>query len=681
MRRFVAAALVALSAVCAVVDTVVTSAHLGLLSERAWTSHGWPLITLTTLGCAVMGGLIVARHPRHPVGWLLLVGSTTSVGLPAEVYSLWVLEGDGPGPDLAGHLAAWLSAVVSAPLGLAALVVVFLIAPDGHLRSPRWRWVVVTATTGLALSFTAVALLPPTRFDVRDAYGPVSGSLAAAGILLILGSLIASVVCLLLRLRQLHGEPRRQLLWLAASAAVVASALVLTAVAEASGAHAGAARAILFASYLTMPVAIAVAVLRHRLLDIEVIVNRTLFVTLATALVAVAYVGLVVTVGPLVSADDRVLPSLLATAAVALAFQPLRRRVVWLANRLAYGAAAVPYDAMADLSRRLRDSPDPASLLPALGDAARRAVGARRVTVLLAIPSGPDQTATWPTGVVSRTGGTVDVPIADAGERLGVLSVEMPPGRAVRVHELELLRGLAQAAVVPFRGARLSAELAAQVDALDRATHDLEASRRRLITAADAERSRLQDELAREVVPHLTALPGRLEQLAAEPVVPSVLDPLIAQAVTSLEALREITRGVYPAQLARAGLEPALRSLVARTPGARLSMGRKDGERWARDVEAAAYFFVAEAVGALATPLEVALSGTASELVVVVEAQAAGSVVLVGSRDRVEAVGGTLQERRSAGRVTLQARLTAAQPTAWVQAAASRTGPSSDLVT
>ena len=303
------------------------------------------------------------------------------------------------------------------------------------------------------------------------------------------------------------------------------------------------------------------------------------------------------------------------------------------------------------------------------------------VSVRLGVPGGADSSATWPVGTVDGGGATVDVPVADAGDVLGVLTVEMPPGREVRARELALLRGLASAAVVPFRAARLSAELEAQVEALDRATQDLEASRRRLITAGDSERSRVQRELALRVVSHLTGLPARLERLAAAPVAAGDLDPLVEQVVRSLEALRDLTRGVYPAQLVRSGLEPALRSLVSRSAGARLHADAPDGHRWPLEVEAAAYAFVSDALRALAAPADVALEGAATELVVVVRGSATGPVALDGGRDRVEAAGGTLHELRSPGRVTLEARLPAAHPLARLQAADSRTGPSSDLVT
>ena len=137
--------------------------------------------------------------------------------------------------------------------------------------------------------------------------------------------------------------------------------------------------------------------LRHRLLEIDLIVNRALMVALAAGLAAIGYVVVVVVIGSAVGAGAGGLwPSLIATALVAMAFQPLRRRVVWLADRLAFGAAAAPYEALADFSRHLGDRPDPASLLPAVADAAAHAVNARRAVVSIRVEAGPDRVATWP---------------------------------------------------------------------------------------------------------------------------------------------------------------------------------------------------------------------------------------------------------------------------------------------
>ena len=162
-------------------------------------------------------------------------------------------------------------------------------------------------------------------------------------------------------------------------------------------------------------------------------------------------------------------PSLLATAVVAMAFQPLRRRVVRIADRLAFGAAAAPYEALADFSRRLGESPDPAALLPAVAEAAGRAVNARRVD-RLAPRRGRVRTCQRDLAAVSgrRPGAAagVAVPVVDRGERLGSITVVMPPGHDRCVpRDQRLLADLADQAGLAFRNARLTAELSGQVGA------------------------------------------------------------------------------------------------------------------------------------------------------------------------------------------------------------------------
>ena len=136
MRARIAWSVVGVAGLATFLDTVFTAAHRSLWSESTWAEHGWPLAPLANLGCALMGALIVSRHPRHPLGWLLVVASLLSVTLAAEAYGVWVLDGDGPGPESWGHLALWAGPLLGWP-AFTALVLVFLLAPDGHLPSPR----------------------------------------------------------------------------------------------------------------------------------------------------------------------------------------------------------------------------------------------------------------------------------------------------------------------------------------------------------------------------------------------------------------------------------------------------------------------------------------------------------------------------------------------------------------
>jgi signal transduction histidine kinase len=658
-----------LTTLAGILDTVFTAAHRSLLSEATWADHGWPLAPLAGIGCAFMGALIISRHPRHPLGWLLCAASLLSVTLAADAYSVWVLDGDGPGSPHWAHVAAWASPLLGWP-AFTALIMVFLIAPDGRLPSPRWRWAVWVTVAGLCLHTLGTLTIRPGEVVYGEDFGnrSISAPLLTTGVILVAAGLVAAAVSIALRLRKARDDERRQLLWIASSAALLAFGVVVILVVPLIQGEDGTwlAGLPLRLAQIAVPLCVAVAVLRHRLLQIDLIVNRAMVLAMATGLVAVGYVLVVVVVGLAVGGgSDGFWPSLLATALVALAFQPLRRRVVGLADRLAFGAAAAPYEALADFSRRLGDRPDPSDLLPAIADAAAQAVGASRAVVVLQVEAGPDRTAVWPPlGAVGPAAGGIATPVVDRGEQLGSITVEMPSGHPLRASEYRLMADLAGQAGIAFRNARLAAELSGQVEQLDRRTHELAESRRRLISAGDAERSRLERAIARQVVVHLTPLPNRLRHLSdldhhvlvAQD--GALFGPLVETLNAALEELREITRGVFPAQLARSGLPRALASLLGR-PG---STGRlvvessAVGRRFDPRVEAAAYFCVAEAVHNLGGRVVVVLDASGDELRVVVSGSDRGGLPLSHMRDRVEAAGGSVSTTLEHGYAVIEVR-------------------------
>ena len=670
MRVRIAWAVVGLVMVATVLDTVFTAAHRSLGGESTWAEHGWPLAPLAHLGCALMGALIVSRHPRHPIGWLLCMASLLSVTLAAEAYGVWVLEGDGPGPESWAHLALWAGPLLGWP-AFTALVLVFLLAPNGHLPSPRWRWAFWTTIAGLVLHTLGTLTTPPGDFVYRqrDSVRAITAPLLTAGWMLVAAGLVASVVSLVVRLRRSHDDERRQLLWIASAAAFLAlGVVVILVVPRITGVEGTWLAALpLHVAQVAVPLCVAVAVLRHRLLEIDVIVNRALVLALATGVVAVGYVLAVVAVGLAVGGGaGGFWPSLLATAVVAIAFQPLRSRVVRVADRLAFGSAAAPYEALADFSRRLGDSPAPAALLPAVAEATARAVNATRAVVVLHLEGEPDLTEAWPVGVVGdQTAPSMDVPIFHLGERLGSITLTMPPGHLLRTREVRLLTDLADQAGFAFRHARLSAALSGQVEQLGQRTRELSDSRRRLISASDAERKRLERAIAKQVLLHLETLPERLHDLSdldgrGTTTRDAVqVEPLVESLNTALEALREITRGVFPAQLARSGLPTALGSLLTRNASTRrlvledFAVGRRFDPR----VEAAAYFCVAEASRDLGDPLLVVIAADDYRLRVVVSGSDEGELTLSHMRDRVEATGGSVSVHAKDGHTVLEAWL------------------------
>jgi len=628
MRARIAWILAGVTLVLVIADAFVSAQSVSLLSETAIAVHGFPFVHGAALGSALMGALIISSYERHPIGWLLsLTGTAGAVSLLAEAYAYWVQEADGPGPSSLGAISAWVSGLFGGQLVIAALALMFLLAPDGHLLSPRWRYAAWVTGFGGLLCLLAVLSMNPTEYvlvTTEDKMGPVRNVMLSIGFLAITGALVASVVSMIKRLRRSSGEQRQQLRLIALSAALPAFGIVWLAVAQLlnGGTQTWVASLPLFIAYFLMPILFAIAVLRHRLYELDVIINRTAVLAAATGFAAVGYTTLVVAVGQQAGGFWF---SLLVTAFVAVAFQPVRRRVVRLANRLAYGSRAQPYEELADFSSRLVETPSAERLLPAVAAAAGQALAASAATATLGTKS-----AHW--GESSSIVDTHSVTVAD----LGSIDVALPRGRGLRSSDERLLRALADQASVAFRNVAMEAQLAEHVAELDRTTVELGRSRARIIEADDAVRRDLEVAISRDVLPHLVAVADGL-RLGGD------VERLIDEVNAGLESLRELTRGVFPTQLTRTGLR-SLPKNVAIDPAL-------EGMRFAARVEAAIYFCCAKATSA-----ELTLDGT--DLLLRVHGPV-GDVV-----DRIEAADGTL--------VTDAQGLSVRFP---AQASTSRSGP------
>jgi len=672
--------LVVLCVAFVVTDTVINALVQPLLSTDSTVVHGWPLIPAAAMGSAVMGALILAKLPRHPIGLLLVaVGTATSFSLLCEIYSIWVVEADGRGTAFTAAAAGWLSASTEGIAGLTGVTLIFILAPDGRLPSPRWRWAAWLAVLGLLLNVIGLLNSEPSIFTGRRDLGStdtVASVFFSLGFLLVSAMLLVSVASLVLRLRRASGETRQQLRWFAlAASAIGVGVLVLIITQSLNGGEQTWISSIpLQVSFVLLPVFLAVAVLRYRLYDVDVIVNRAAVVGAAALFVAIGYTVLVVIVGNMLGgAASGFWPSLLATAVVAMAFQPLRRRVVRFADRLAYGDRAAPYDALSSFSRQLGESPDLDSLLPAVAEAAGRAASANRCVVTLEVDNADASTASWSRSsraALLTVGTEVTVAVRDAAGPLGSITVTPGPGTSVRPQELELLEDIAEHVAVAFRNARLQAELSDRVIALDRQTIELAASRRRLFAADDAERRRIEAAIERDVMPTLTRLTDALAPSSATIVEP---DELVGLATISLDALRELTRGIFPTVLARSGVPAALSSHLSRvgSPG-RLKVDEAvSARRFASRAEAAIFYAAcaADAAGPIGG-LHLGLNDGC--LVLVVEDATPLGAEREAVLDRLEALGGSLLEEGGQLVVTLpatQSRLASASTTAPTAAA------------
>lgn len=651
MRARVAWSLFALTVVVSVVHVVLLVASSEPLLSTAVIGEGFPLVTIGAIAGAGVGALIVSRYPAHPLGWLFVVGQLLSeVGLAVGAYGHSALSGElGEAPG--GHVALWLSIHFGGLFVVALLAVVFLLAPDGHLISGRWRWALVLVVAGLVASHVAVATVPPSRIDADGQLvgqaPPLLNALLVFASLAVAVGVLAGAAAVVVRLRRASGDARQQLRWVALAAGLLAVSVVVNVVLVVSGAPAWFESVPVMAAYACLPVFVGIAILRHGLFDIDVIINRAIVLTVLTALVTLGYVGVVVLLSELapVEHDTYWLP-FLATVVIALVFQPVRDGAQRLADRVVYGSRAAPYLQLAEFSKRLQGATGTQEMLRQMADAVAAAVGARDARIVV------DPMSDLGAGRSADAGGpTTTVPVIEGSEQLATVEVTMPPGRPLRVEERRLLDDFAVQLGTAFGNLRLESTLTDRVADLSESTRALEASAHRLRLAHETERQRFEDDLRRTVVPHLRDVEAGLAAVldlrpdaASDAAVGTRLEALAASTYSALDALRTLTRGVFPAQLARQGLVPALTSYLDRSgKGAVLTM--LSGERFDPGVESCAYFCVVELVRAVDTSVDVTLAARPNGSLVV-DLRTAASVDLTGAaehlEDRVAALGGRL---------------------------------------
>ncbi len=651
--------LCALSALAVVLDTVVFATYQPLLSEESVAVHGFPFVSGAVLGAAAMGALIVWHDGRHPIGWLLnLLGLSTALALLSETVSIWIVNEGAPGPRGLGGVAGWASMLLGGPAALSAVALLFLTAPSGHFLSRAWRRFVAVPILGATCCLAAMLTVSPAGVDLRDqGLGTwFAQALWSAGVLLLGIGILGSLISMIIRLRRAEGVQRQQLRLIATSAALVAVAFTTLLVVQSvnGGRQTWISSMPLFVSYFCLPLLFAVAVLRLRLYDIEVILNRTLVVALGTLFAGLGYTTLVVTVGQVV--DTRAggfWISLLATTLVALAFQPARRGVVGFANRLAFGPRAKPYEALAAFSRRLSETPAAETLLLAVAEAAGRSVAATSTTAVLDVAGEGPVSVTWPPGTATGDEPGAEPYVVDVAEGempLGRLLVRLPHGRPLTDDDRRLLGDLAEQSAVAFRNLALERRLTAQVATLDEATRALAESRRRLVVAEDTAHRRLESELRREVLPRLEPMPARIRSLSDAPLSErgcAEVEDLVTETNAALEALRDLTRGVFPTVLERSGLVAALRSRLGAAPAPNVRhVGPGAEQRFPAHVELAAYDACRAAAATTDTALDITLDrerGAHDELVLRVLGLDLPLLDVPACSDRVEAAGGTVR--------------------------------------
>jgi signal transduction histidine kinase len=428
---------------------------------------------------------------------------------------------------------------------------------------------------------------------------------------------------------------------------------------------------------LCLDAAIAIAVLKYRLYEIDIVISKAVLYGSLAVFITAVYAGLVAGVGTLVGDRRSPLPAALAAAVVALAFQPVRQWAGRLANRVVYGRRATPYQVLSQFAQRIGGAYAAEDVLPQMAQIVAAGTGAERVVVWLRVDDrlrpgassdGDLPTAARPADGLPADGLPVDgeampglpgadlsVPVVHQGELLGAISVRMPKGEPLRPAGEQLVADVASQAGLVLSNAAL--------------IEDLRASRQRLVAAQDEERRRIERNIHDGAQQDLVAMAIKL-RLAGTTVdedpaeAKEIIGELQADTAGALENLRDLARGIYPPLLADLGLAAAL-SAQAGKSAVPVTVEADGIGRFGQDTEAAVYFCCLEALQniakyAHATSARIGLQAQNGTLRCTVSDDGTGydarhTPLGSGQRnmaDRLSALGGRLEVRSAPGQGT-----------------------------
>jgi two-component system, NarL family, sensor kinase len=372
---------------------------LGSLLVRLTTGSWWNVGA--GLALSTTGAVIASRRPANPIGWLYsamgFLGALTSFAQQYAIRGLVEHPGSLPGAVFMAWLEQWSLWFVF-PAGIALVLLLF---PTGRPASSRWRplvWLGVTC----ALLMVVGSMFGPG--EMTDALRPASGpgvdfgvqnpvginrlgpALQLADFAGRLGAFLVVLIAaigLVVRLVRARGDERQQLKWVAYVGSAIAVAILALIFVRSPGVQDFAFGVVLAGFVIGLPVATAIAVLKYRLYDIDIVINKSLVYGTLAVFISTVYVAIVVGVGHLVGTGGK--PnlglSILATALVAVAFQPVRERIQRLANRLVYGKRATPYEVLSEFSDRIASTYSDEEVLPRLAQTIAESTGAAQAVI------------------------------------------------------------------------------------------------------------------------------------------------------------------------------------------------------------------------------------------------------------------------------------------------------------
>jgi signal transduction histidine kinase len=518
------------------------------------TSSYQQLLYLASAGALTwLGALLTTRMPEHPISWgFAATGLLWSVGSLAFAYAFEALVAH-PGLLPGGHVASWIDNWIWLPSLVLPMSLLLLFVPDGRLLSLRWRLAVVALVGGTALASAGLSGSPTFELGSTQtienplALDPGVWHVAAVvGFALLSVAVIASLVSFVLRFRRSLGEERQQLRWVGGS---LGFGVCLGAIGAFTWGVFPYAYVLYSIALLALPVGTAIAVLKYRLYELDLVVNRAFVYGVMTIAVVASYVLVVGVIGATLSDRGNLTLSLALTGVVAVGFQPLRERVQRFVNQRMYGERDDPYAALARLGRRLETSLGADSVLPTAVETIGQTL--RLQYVALALVGGDDIEAVY--GSPGRN--PFEVPLAHQGKAVGTLSLSPRPGEQLRDADRRLIADLAP-------------QVAAAAHAVGLA-HELQAARRRLVELREEERRRIRRDLHDGLGPALAGLTFTLD--AVSNLAGSDLEranALLGSATEQVQAMiGEIRRLIYdlrPPALDELGLVDSLRGIASR---------------------------------------------------------------------------------------------------------------------
>ena len=381
-----------------------------------------------------------------------------------------------------------------------------LFYPDGHLPSRRWVWVAVLGGTAAAIGTVCFALTPGPLEGFPGQQNPFgvegAGWIRTVGdvaMLCFLVALLGTVASLVVRVRRSRGDERQQLKWLALSIALLGVSFLIGVpywTLSGTGTSLDFVENLVVLGLAGVPIAIGISILKYRLYDIDVVINKAVVYGTLAAFITIVYVAIVVGVGALVGSGGNAVLSAVAAAVIAVAFQPARRRAQRLANRVVYGHRATPYEVLSGFSERLADTYSIEDVLPRLARALADGVGATRVAISLGSGVRERTVASYPDGP-DVIGDERVFEVRHQGELLGRIALAMPPNESLVPAQEKLVADVATQAGLVMRNAAL--------------IEDLRASRQRLVAAQDEERRRIERNIHDGAQQQLVALAVKLK--------------------------------------------------------------------------------------------------------------------------------------------------------------------------